>query len=81
MGKPKDPRFRDKDTENFYNGERVLKFQELSRSDKQEARRKAVLIYQAKSWKEIIVYFPYGVSGSRLEKIGKDQHSIRLSKK
>lgn len=49
MGKPQDPRFRDKDTENFYLGERVLKFQELSRSDKQEARRKVVLIYQAKS--------------------------------
>lgn len=27
------------------------------------------------------MYFPYGVSGGRLEKIGKDQHSIRLSKK
>jgi len=27
------------------------------------------------------VYFPYGASGSRLEKLGKDQHSIRLSKK
>ncbi|CAG8820551.1 7115_t:CDS:2, partial [Racocetra persica] len=32
----------DKDTENFYHGERVLKFQELSRSDKQEARRKKI---------------------------------------
>ena len=49
MGKPKNPRFRDKDAEDFYNGERVLKFQELSRSDKQEAHRKALLIYQAKS--------------------------------
>ncbi|KLL03796.1 MAG: plasmid maintenance system killer protein [Mycoplasmataceae bacterium RV_VA103A] len=81
MPKPKDPRFKDKETENFYHGERVLKFQELSRSDKQEAHRKVVLIYQAKSWKEIALYFPYGASGSRLEKIGKDQHSIRLSKK
>ena len=81
MPKPKDPKFRDKDTENFYHGERVLKFQALSRSDKQEARRKVVLIYQAKSWKEITLYFPYGASGGRLEKIGKDQHSIRLSKK
>ena len=43
--KNKNPRFKDKDTENFYNGERV----ELSRSDKQEARRKVVIIYQAKS--------------------------------
>ncbi|CAG8449892.1 9087_t:CDS:2 [Ambispora gerdemannii] len=33
----KNPRFRDKDTENFYHGERVSRFQELSRSDKQEA--------------------------------------------
>ena len=49
MAKPKDPRFRNKETENFYLGERVLKFQELSRSDKQEARRKVVIIYQAKS--------------------------------
>jgi plasmid maintenance system killer protein len=49
MSKPKDPRFRDKDTEDFYLGERVLKFQEISRSDKQEARRKVVLIYKAKS--------------------------------
>jgi len=49
MGKSQDPRFRDKDTENFYNGERVLKFQELSRSEKQEARRKVVIIYKAKS--------------------------------
>ena len=49
MGKPQDPRFRDKDTEDFYNGERVLKFQELSRSDKQNAHRKVVLIYQAKN--------------------------------
>jgi plasmid maintenance system killer protein len=81
MAKPKNPRFRDKDTENFYHGERVLKFQELSRSEKQEARRKVVIIYQAKSWKEITTYFPYGASGSRLEKLGKDQHSIRLSKK
>ena len=81
MGKPKDPRFRDKDTEDFYLGEKVLKFQELSRSDKQTAHRKVVLICQAKSWKEITIYFPYGASGSRLEKIGdKGQHSIRLSK-
>ena len=43
MGKPKDPRFRDKDTENFYNGERVLKFQELSRSDKQRSPPKSSL--------------------------------------
>jgi len=79
MAKPKDPRFRDKDAEDFYKGEKVLKFQELSRSDKQEAHRKVVLIYQAKSWKEITLYFPYGASGSRLEKIGnKGQHSIRL---
>ena len=49
MGKPKDPRFRDKDTKNFYLGERVLKFQELSRSDKQSVHRKVVLIYQAKN--------------------------------
>jgi len=42
-------RFKDKETKNFYHGERVLKLQELSRSDKQEARRKVVLIYQAKS--------------------------------
>jgi hypothetical protein len=49
MGKPKDPRFRDKNTEDFYHGERVLKFQEISRSDKQEAHRKVILIYQAKS--------------------------------
>jgi plasmid maintenance system killer protein len=49
MGKPKDLRFKDKDTEDFYLGEKVLKFQEISRSDKQEARRKIVLIYQAKS--------------------------------
>ena len=49
MGKSKDPRFRDKDTEDFYNGERVLKFQELSRSDKQNAHRKIVLVYKAKS--------------------------------
>jgi len=45
----KNPRFKDKDTENFYHGERVLKFQELSRSDKQEVRRKVVIIYKAKS--------------------------------
>lgn len=45
----KDPRFRDKNTENFYHGQRVLKFQELSRSEKQEARRKVVIIYRAKS--------------------------------
>ena len=81
MGKPQGPRFRDKETENFYLGERVLKFQELSRSDKQEAHRKIVLVYKAKDWSEITLYFPYGASGSRLEKIGKDQHSIRLSKK
>ena len=81
MGKPKDSRFKDKDTEDFYLGEKVLKFQEISRSDKQEARRKVVLIYQAKNWKEIEMYFPYGASGSRLEKIGdKGQHSIRLNK-
>ena len=49
MGKPKDPRFKDKDTEDFYHGEKVLKFQELSRSDKQDAHRKVVLIYQAKN--------------------------------
>jgi len=49
MAKPKDPRFRDKDTEDFYHGEKVLKFQELSRSEKQEARRKVVIIYKAKS--------------------------------
>jgi plasmid maintenance system killer protein len=49
MVKPQDPRFRDKDTENFYLGERVLKFQELSRSDKQSAHRKVVLVYQAKN--------------------------------
>jgi len=49
MGKPKDNRFKDKDTEDFYNSERVLKFQELSRSDKQSAHRKVVLIYQAKT--------------------------------
>ena len=49
MGKPQDPRFRDKDTEDFYLGERVLKFQELSRSEKQEVRRKVVIIYKAKS--------------------------------
>ena len=80
MGKPQNPRFRAKDTEKFYLGEKVLKFQELSRSDKQEAHRKVVLIYQAKNWKEITLYFPYGASGSRLEKIGdKGQHSIRLS--
>ena len=80
MGKSQDPRFKDKDTENFYLGERVLKFQELSKSDKQSAHRKVVLIYQAKSWKEITLYFPYGASGSRLEKISSNQHSIRLSK-
>lgn len=49
INKSKDPRFRNKDTENFYLGERVLKFQELSRSEKQETRRKVVIIYQAKS--------------------------------
>lgn len=77
----KNPRFRDKDTENFYLGERVLKLQELSKSDKQSAHRKVVLVYKAKSWSEITMYFPYGASGSRLEKIGdKGQHSIRLSK-
>ncbi|CAI2201509.1 7596_t:CDS:2, partial [Funneliformis geosporum] len=62
--------------------ERVLRFQELGRSEKQEARRKVGLIYQAKNWQEITFYFPYGASGSRLEKIGdKGQHSIRLSDK
>jgi len=80
MGKPKDSRFKDKDTEDFYLGERVLKFQEISKSDKQEAKRKVVLIYKAKSWQEITMYFPYGASGSRLEKISSNQHSIRLSK-
>lgn len=81
MGKSKDSRFKDKDTEDFYNGERVPKLQELSRSDKQSAHRKVVLTYKAKSWKEITMYFPYGASGGRLEKIGdKGQHSIRLSK-
>jgi plasmid maintenance system killer protein len=40
-----------------------------------------VLVYQAKNWKEIILYFPPGASGSRLEKIGKNQQSIRLSAK
>ena len=40
MGKSQDLRFRDKNTENFYLGEKVLKFQELSRSDKQNAHRK-----------------------------------------
>ena len=49
MGKPKDPRFRDKNTKDFYHGERVLKFQEIGRSDKQETHRKIILIYQAKS--------------------------------
>jgi hypothetical protein len=49
MGKSKDSRFRDKDTEDFYYGKRVLRFQELSKSDKQSARRKIVLVYQAKS--------------------------------
>jgi hypothetical protein len=48
MGKPKDPRFKDEDTENFYSGEKVPKFQELSRSDKQDAHRKVVLVHQAK---------------------------------
>lgn len=81
MPKSKDTRFKDKDTEDFYLGEKVLKFQEISRSDKQESRRKVVLIYKAKSWQEITMYFPYGASGSRLEKLGKDQHSIRLSDK
>jgi plasmid maintenance system killer protein len=58
----------------------VLKLQELSRNDKQSAHRKVVLICQAKNWKEVILYFPHGASGGRLEKISKDQHSIRLSK-
>ncbi len=80
MAKPKNNRFKDQDTENFYLGEKVPKFQELSRSDKQAAHRKVVLVYQAKNWSEITLYFPFGASGSRLEKIGKDQHSIRLSK-
>ena len=75
-----DEKFKDKDTKNFYLGERVPKFQELSRSDKQSAHRKVVLVYQAKNWQEIILYFPYGASGSRLEKMDKDQYSIRLSK-
>ncbi|CAI2177386.1 3976_t:CDS:2 [Funneliformis geosporum] len=79
MGKPKSNRFKDKDTENFYLGERVLKFQELSKSDKQSAHRKIVLIYQAKNWSEIILYFPYGVSGGRLEKIGDKGQHIKLS--
>jgi hypothetical protein len=49
MGKPQDPRFKDKETEDFYNGKKVLEFQEISRSDKRPAHRKVVLIYQAKS--------------------------------
>lgn len=82
MARPNDLRFKDKDTEDFYLGERVLKFQEISKGDKQSARRKVIIIYKAKSWKEIEMYFPFGASGSRLEKIGdKGQHSIRLSKK
>jgi hypothetical protein len=36
MVKPKDSRFKDKVTEAFYNGEKVPKFQELSKSDKQK---------------------------------------------
>lgn len=82
MGKPKDPRFRDKDTEDFYHGEKVLKFQELSRSDKQDAHRKVSLIRQAKNWGEITVHFPPGTSGSRLGKVkgSKNQHGIRLAR-
>ena len=82
MGKPKDPRFRDQDTEDFYNGEKVLEFQELDKRDKQEAHRKVVIIRRAKDWKEIITYFPPGASGSRLGKIkgNKNQHSIRLAR-
>ncbi|RHZ36795.1 type II toxin-antitoxin system RelE/ParE family toxin [endosymbiont GvMRE of Glomus versiforme] len=76
----KKQRFKNKDTENFYLGEKVLKFQELSKSDKQDAHRKVVLVRQAKNWKEIILYFPFGASGSRLEKLSKNQFSIRLSK-
>jgi len=49
MAKPKNNRFKDQDTENFYLGEKVPKFQELSRSDKQAAHRKVVLVYQAKN--------------------------------
>ena len=81
MGKPKDGRFKNQDTENFYDGEKVLKFQALSTSDKQDVHRKVGLIRQAKSWKEIVLYFPLGASGGRLEKLGKNQYSIRLSKK
>ena len=80
MGKTKDNRFRDKATEDFYHGEKVLKFQEISKSDKQTSHRKVVLVRNAKSWREITMYFPYGASGSRLEKISNDQHSIRLNK-
>lgn len=81
MAKPKDPRFKNEDTENFYLKEKVSKFQEISKSDKQSAHRKVTLIYRAKSWSEIILYFPYGASGSRLEKVkGTNQHSIRLNK-
>lgn len=74
-----DKRFKDKDAEAFYNGEKVLKFQAISRSEKQSARRKVVLVYHAKNWKEIILYFPFGASGSRLEKLNKNQFSIRLN--
>ena len=49
MGKSKDSRFRDKDAEDFYYGKRVLRFQELSKSDKQSARRKIVLKVEKKS--------------------------------
>jgi hypothetical protein len=44
-----DKRFKDKDAEAFYNGEKVLKFQAISRSEKQSARRKVVLVYHAKN--------------------------------
>jgi len=49
MGKTKDNRFRDKATEDFYHGEKVLKFQEISKSDKQTSHRKVVLVRNAKS--------------------------------
>ena len=49
MAKPKDPRFKDKNTENFYLREKVPKFQEISKSEKQTAHRKVALIRQAKS--------------------------------
>ncbi|KLL02891.1 MAG: hypothetical protein MRECE_39c019 [Mycoplasmataceae bacterium CE_OT135] len=80
MAKPKDSHFKDEDTENFHNGKKVLELQILSKSDKQNAHRKVVLVRRAKSWKEIIMYFPPGASGGRLEKLSKNQYSIRLSK-